>query len=92
MIMSSLLQLEKEIDKIKDRNKRVEIEKEWETSWTRRIIIILVTYAVISLVFIFMGTSDPFKNAIIPSIGFIISTLSGPFIKNIWLKRIRKQE
>ena len=30
-------ELEKEILKIKERNKRVELDKAWETSWTRRI-------------------------------------------------------
>lgn len=30
-------ELEKEIEQIKARNKRVELDKAWETSWTRRI-------------------------------------------------------
>ena len=29
--------LEKEIEKIKERNKKVELDKAWETSWIRRI-------------------------------------------------------
>ncbi len=32
--MASLEQLEKEIEIIKSRNKRVETEKAWEISWT----------------------------------------------------------
>lgn len=28
-------ELEKEIEQIKERNKRVELDKAWETSWTR---------------------------------------------------------
>lgn len=31
--------LEKEIIQIKERNKRVELDKKWETSWTRKICI-----------------------------------------------------
>ena len=34
--MASLEQLEKEIEIIKSRNKRVETEKAWEISWTRK--------------------------------------------------------
>lgn len=34
------MDLEKEINDIKARNKRVELDKAWETSWTRRICII----------------------------------------------------
>ena len=33
--------LEKEIESIKKRNKRVELDKAWETSWTRKICISL---------------------------------------------------
>lgn len=89
--MASLQQLEEEIEKIKERNKRVETEKAWETSWTRKFMVIILTYTVISIVFIFMGTPEPFKNAVIPSVAFILSTLSGPLIKNFWLKFIHKR-
>ncbi len=30
------MNLEEEIKKIKERNKRVELDKSWETSWTRK--------------------------------------------------------
>ena len=38
--------LEKEIEKIKERNKKVELDKAWETSWIRRIGIMILTYIV----------------------------------------------
>ena len=31
------MDLNKEIEEIKKRNKRVELDKAWETSWTRKI-------------------------------------------------------
>ena len=40
-------ELKKEIDNIKQRNKRVELDKKWETSWTRRICICILTYIVV---------------------------------------------
>lgn len=88
--MATLVELEKEINTIKERNKRVEIEKAWETSWTRKIMIALFTYAVIAILFIFLGTPNPLKNAVVPSVAFILSTLSGPIIKKMWLKYIHK--
>lgn len=88
--MTTLKQLDEEINKIKERNKRVETEKSWETSWTRRGMIALFTYLVVSILFIFMGTPDPLKNAVIPSLAFILSTLSGPFVKRYWLRNIHK--
>jgi len=45
--MPSLKQLNSEINKIKTRNKKVEFDKAWETSTTRKIIIALLTYLII---------------------------------------------
>ena len=39
--------LETEIEQIKERNKRVELDKKWETSWTRKICIMILTYIVV---------------------------------------------
>ena len=39
--------LEKEIEAIKERNKRVELDKKWETSGTRKICIGILTYIVV---------------------------------------------
>lgn len=88
--MNNVEKLEKEIETIKERNRRVEREKSWETSWTRKIIISALTYLVISLFFLFAGISEPFVNSIVPAIAFIISTLSVSLIKNFWLKHIHK--
>ena len=42
-----LMDLEKEIKKIQERNKMVELDKSWETSSTRKICIMILTYIVI---------------------------------------------
>ena len=89
--MVTLQQLEEEIQKIKERNRRVEREKAWEVSWTRRIMVAVVTYTVIALFFIFIGTDEPLRDSIVPSAAFILTTLSGPFIKKLWLKYIFKK-
>lgn len=41
------MNLEEEIKHIKERNQRVEKDKAWETSWTRRICICILTYIVV---------------------------------------------
>ena len=41
------MDLNKEIEEIKKRNKRVELDKAWETSWTRKICICILTYIVV---------------------------------------------
>jgi hypothetical protein len=88
--MSSLKKLEEEINKIKARNKRVETEKAWETSWSRRLTITVLTYLVVSIFFYFMGDPEPLQQAIVPSLAFVLSILSSPLMKKIWLKYIHK--
>lgn len=88
--MITVKKLEEEINKIKERNRRVETEKAWETSWTRKIMIAIMTYLVISIFFFFAGNAEPLQDAIVPSIAFVLSTISGPFIKRWWLKNIHK--
>ncbi len=80
--------LSKEIEAIKDRNKKVEANKAWETSWTRKASLVLVTYIVVTLCLYVIHNSQPFINAIIPSVGFFLSTQSLPFIRVYWEKHI----
>lgn len=84
--MPSLVEIQNELDAIKDRNKRVEMDKAWETSWTRRFIILVLTYSVVVIFFVFAGLSRPFVNAIVPSLAFVLSTVSVPFFKKWWLR------
>ncbi|MBR9698922.1 hypothetical protein GOV09_00495 [Candidatus Woesearchaeota archaeon] len=84
--MASIKQLEKEIQKIKERNKKVEADKAWETSWARRIILFLLTYIVIVIFFLFAELPQPFINSLVPALAFVLSTLCLPFFKGIWIK------
>jgi uncharacterized ion transporter superfamily protein YfcC len=77
---------EKRLEAIEQRNKKVELDKSWETSWSRKIIIAILTYAVIVLFFNFAQLPKPFINSIVPTTGFVLSTLSLPFFKKLWMK------
>ncbi len=85
--MPTLEQLQQEIEEIKKRNRRVEAYKAWETSWTRRILILILTYIVIVVFFTFAKLPNPFLNAIVPSLAFVLSTLSVPVFEKWWLKK-----
>ena len=80
-------QLEKDVKEIKARNQRVEADKAWETSWTRKIVVSVLTYIVIVVFFYFAGLPKPFINAIVPAIAFVLSTLTVPLFKKWWLKK-----
>jgi len=89
--MATLADLEKEIEAIKQRNKKVEMEKAWETSWGRKFVIAGVTYIGISSFLWATNFDKPFEGAIVPSIAFVLSTLSIPLFKNLWQKYIFKK-
>ena len=90
--MDEIQEIKSEIEKIKQRNERVEADKAWETSLARKISIAVLTYAVIVIFFIVVSLPKPFINAIIPTIGFILSTLSITLFKKIWVERWKKQK
>ncbi|MBP9779872.1 hypothetical protein KBD33_04615 [Candidatus Gracilibacteria bacterium] len=83
---STLEYLVKEIEVLKARNIRVEKEKAWETSWQRKLGIIITTYCVMVLIFLSLGNDKPLINAIIPTLGYTLSTLSMRWIKKLFLK------
>ncbi|PIN80242.1 hypothetical protein COV16_01225 [Candidatus Woesearchaeota archaeon CG10_big_fil_rev_8_21_14_0_10_34_8] len=84
--MKIVKQLEKEISNIKQRNKKVEADKAWETSFSRKLIIIILTYFVIVIFFYIAKLPDPWINAIVPSVAFVLSTLTIPVFKKIWIR------
>ena len=88
--MATLKELEEEIKNIKDRNKRVEADKAWETSWTRRGLVAVFTYLSIALYLKYVVRIDPWINAIVPTVGFLLSTLTLPIFKKLWGKYINK--
>ncbi len=88
--MTSINDLEKEILAIKNRNKKVEIDKAWETSWARKILLMTFTYLGIGFYLQAINIDKPWLNAIVPSIGFLLSTLTLPFFKKIWERYFHK--
>ena len=79
-------EIKKKINAVEQRNRRVELDKSWETSWTRRIIITLLTYITIALFFLIAQLPKPFINSLVPTTGFVLSTLSLPFFKKLWIR------
>ncbi len=82
-----LKKIEDEMLIVKERNKKVEANKAWETSATRIISILVLTYIFASLALYFIGVNNFFVSAIIPTLGFFLSTQSLPSIKKWWTKK-----
>lgn len=86
----SLEEIEKTLQIIQERNKRVEADKARETSRARKIVIALLTYAIIVIFFYTAKLPNPRINAIVPTIGFVLSTLGLNVLKNIRLQHKKK--
>jgi hypothetical protein len=78
------------IENIEDRNFRVERDKAWETSWTRRLIIALGTYVIIGGYLNFLNVENAWLHALVPPAAYILSTLSLPMFKQLWINKIYK--
>lgn len=80
-------ELEKRIEKIEKRNKKVEGDKAWETSSLRKTLIVLLTYIFAVLYLKIADTTNPFFGAVVPCVGFYLSTQTLNIIKKNWLKK-----
>jgi len=85
------MEIEKEITEIKERNRKVEMDKAWEVSWARRLFIAGVTYVVAGIWLLMINDSLPWLKALVPTVGYILSTLSLPVVRRRWTKRFRSE-
>lgn len=79
-----------ELDDLKQRNARVEADKAWETSWTRKIIITALTYVIVMFYLAILGMERVYLHALVPAGGYFLSTLSLPVFKRWWIGNIYK--
>lgn len=80
--------LEERVQAIEARNRKVESDKAWETSWTRKVSIMAITYVIAGLVMkLVIGAPDWYLGALIPVLGYLLSTAGLPLIRAAWEKR-----
>lgn len=82
--MNNTEQFERRIAAIEERNRRVELDKEWETSLTRRLLILIGTYAILGAYLWAIAIPRPWLNAIVPAVGFALSTLALTPARRAW--------
>lgn len=85
-----LKEIEQEIQNIKVRNKKVELDKKWETCWTRKLCIMILTYIVVIIYsHLIRNNNNIFLSSLVPVIGFTLSTLSLKIVRSVWEKNIK---
>ena len=81
------MNVEQEIQNIKERNQKVGLEKAWEVSLTRRVFISAVTYLIAVIWLLEIGDTLPWLKACVPAAGYLLSTLSLPILKDWWISK-----
>lgn len=76
-----------EIASIKERNRQKEAEKAWETSSTRKVLIIAITYVFMVFFMNMIGVKGVYVNAMVPTFGFFLSTLSVGFFRKKYIEK-----
>ena len=82
--------VEDRIIAIEERNKRVEGDKAWETCTLKKVLIIVFTYIFAVLYLKIADTTNPWLGAVVPCVGFFLSTQSINVIKKWWIKNHHK--
>ncbi len=77
------------VERILERNARVESDKAWETSFARIGSIAVITYVCAAVLMLIIGVARPLLSALIPVLGFVLSTQSLPLVKKKWLEKRR---
>jgi hypothetical protein len=86
------MNIEKEIIELQARNARVEADKAWELSWTRGLFIAFATYIIAGVWLVAIGDTLPWAKALVPAVGYLLSTLSLPLIKRRWVRRFTRHQ
>jgi hypothetical protein len=82
--MATQYEIENRISAIEKRNDKVALDKAWETSWARRGLLALFTYVSVGAYLAAIKVDQPWLNAIVPTLAFLLSTLTMPFFRKIW--------
>ncbi len=86
-MIERLQMIEEQLTVIQQRNAKVEADKAWEASFTRIGTICATTYCVAAIFLYVIGVKRFWIDALVPVIGFYLSTRSLPAVKRWWLSR-----
>jgi len=75
------------IERMLERNARVEADKAWETSFVRIGAIALITYVCVAGLLYAIGVEHFFLSALVPVVGYVLSTQSLPALKHWWIEK-----
>ena len=84
--------IEERLSVIEERNARVQLDKAWEISLLRRGLISGIIYICAVILLNILGHEGAWKHAFVPVMGYVLSTLSLPAIKKLWISHKTKEQ
>ena len=79
--------LQKQINDLKRRNFEKDRGKDFEGSYTRVLFLMVITYwTLFGYMALVIKSKNPYLDAIVPTVGFNISTWSLPYVKEWWIQ------
>lgn len=85
------MDIEQRVSALEQRNAKVDSNKAWEGSWTRRGFIMLMTYVVAVVWLTVIHESNLWLKAVVPVAGFLLSTLTIGPLKQWWVRTCYKK-
>ena len=79
---------EEEINRLQRRNRSVEVDKAWEISIFRVLLITLITYGIALVFLLIIEQEDAHLVGLVPAGGYLLSVQTFPFIKRWWIKNV----
>lgn len=79
-------ELENKIQEIIARNKRVELDKRWETSSTRRLFLAILTFIAAYIFLQIIKVENAVYGAMVPTGAFLLQQMTISPLKKIWEK------
>ncbi|MCF7905583.1 hypothetical protein K9L63_00090 [Candidatus Gracilibacteria bacterium] len=76
--------LKHEIETIKERNNRVELDKKWETSWTRRIFLAVLSYVATYIFLRIIHAENAVYGAMIPAGAYLLQQMTVRPLRAFW--------
>ncbi len=86
--MQKMLTPVDDIIALKEKNKKIEADKAWETSTTRRAIIAGTTYLIVAMWLSMIGVEHYILHALVPVIAYGVTIAGLPFMKKYWLQKV----
>jgi len=78
--------LKKEIEQLQKRNNRVELDKKWETSWTRKIFLAVLSYVATYIFLRIIHAENAGHGAMIPAGAYLLQQMTLKPLRKIWEK------